>query len=395
MKRRVVLAAALLMIVGVGSVLSVQYAARQSVERERYDYQESELIVTNLTGSRASLFKAGSTLQEAEPITPFNGRLAWLPAGNYFLKIENDGTELFYPVPIVAFRGGPDDGGSVSVTVRSLVPESPPGLLPSSPKFSDIPSGHFLIGDRLNLQDPHYVWLTGFLMARFEVTNEEFRKFMEDHDGYASDANWTEAGNRWKHSNSSKATALLKPGDDEFIRFGQPDQPVVQVNWYEANAFCHWLTRKIGVGRWIFSLPNEAEWEKAARGPDGFDYALGNAISDAEVRLYNWKKNPSAEITVVGIGDSESHYSSNRFGLYHMTGNVSEWTQSIFRALNHAHPYVEDDRNHDEAPGQRVVRGGSWYTASIAVLNIAYRENFQPEVAAPYLGFRIVARPLP
>lgn len=42
-----------------------------------------------------------------------------------------------------------------------------------------------------------------------------------------------------------------------------------------------------------------------------------------------------------------------------------------------------------------TARGGSWYTASIAVLNIAYRENFQPEVAPPYLGFRIVARPLP
>jgi formylglycine-generating enzyme required for sulfatase activity len=85
-----------------------------------------------------------------------------------------------------------------------------------------------------------------------------------------------------------------------------------------------------------------------------------------------------------------SRYSPNRYGLYHITGNVSEWTQSIFRALNRAHPYVDEDRNHDEGPGQRVVRGGSWYTASIAVLNIAYRENFQPEVAAPYLGFRIV-----
>lgn len=394
MKRRVVLAAALLMIVGVGSVLSVQYAARQSIERERYDYQESELIITNLSGSRASLFKAGSTLEEAQPITSFKGQGTWLPAGNYFLKIEHVGTDLYYPVPIVAFRGGPDDG-SVIVTVRSTVPESPPALLSAPTGFADIPSGHFLIGDRLNLQDPHYVWLTGFFMARFEVTNEEFRKFMEDPDGYASDANWTEAGKRWKHSNSTKATALLKSDDDEFKRFGQPDQPVVQVNWYEANAFCVWLTRKIGAGRWIFSLPNEAEWEKAARGPDGFDYALGNAISDAEVSLYNWKKNPSAEITVIGIADSLSHYSCNRYGLYHMTGNVSEWTQSIFRALNRAHPYFEDDRNHDEVPGQRVVRGGSWYTASIAVLNIAYRENFQPEVAAPYLGFRIVARPLP
>jgi iron(II)-dependent oxidoreductase len=233
----------------------------------------------------------------------------------------------------------------------------------------------------LNQQDPHYVWLTGFFIGRFEVTNEAFRRFMEDHGGYASDPNWTEAGKRWKSTNRSKATALLKSGDGEFKRFGQSDQPVVQVNWYEANAYCRWLTRKIGAGKWMLSLPNEAEWEKAARGPDGFDYALGNVINDAEVSLYNWKKNPSTPITVVGIGESLSRYSPNRYGLYHITGNVSEWTQSIFRALNRAHPYVDEDRNHDEGPGQRVVRGGSWYTASIAVLNIAYRENFQPEVA--------------
>jgi len=46
-------------------------------------------------------------------------------------------------------------------------------------------------------------------------------------------------------------------------------------------------------------------------------------------------------------------------------------------------------------PGERVLRGGSWYTASIAVLYIPYRENFRPEVETPYLGFRVVARAVP
>ena len=79
-----------------------------------------------------------------------------------------------------------------------------------------------------------------------------------------------------------------------------------------------------------------------------------------------------------------------------MTGNVAEWTQSIYRPFNRQHPYVDDDdRNHDEVSGERVLRGGSWYTASIAVLYIPYRENFRPEVKAPYLGFRVVARPVP
>ena len=55
----------------------------------------------------------------------------------------------------------------------------------------------------------------------------------------------------------------------------------------------------------------------------------------------------------------------------------------------------DDDRNKDDTTGERVLRGGSWYTASVAVLYIPYRENFQPEVQTPYLGFRVVARPLP
>jgi len=47
-------------------------------------------------------------------------------------------------------------------------------------------------------------------------------------------------------------------------------------------AYCRWLTARIGSSFWIFALPNDAEWEKAARGPDEFDYGLGNTISDAE-----------------------------------------------------------------------------------------------------------------
>ena len=188
----------------------------------------------------------------------------------------------------------------------------------------------------------------------------------------------------------------MTAAEADFKRFGQSDQPVVHVNWFEANAFCHWLTRKIGNDRWIFGLPSEAEWEKAARGPDNFDYGLGMTISDDQVKLYNWKKNPGAAVTVVGWEETQRNYRPNRYGIYHISGNVTEWTQSIYRTYNRRNPYVDDDeRNHDETSGERVLRGGSWYTASIAVLYIPYRENFRPDVETPYLGFRIVARPVP
>jgi iron(II)-dependent oxidoreductase len=261
--------------------------------------------------------------------------------------------------------------------------------------FVYIPSGPFLLGDRLNPGEPHYVWLSGFYISPFEVTNAEFREFWHDPGGYADNVNWTPQGKLWKRVKRCEATVLLPPSDPEYRRFGQPDQPVALVSWFEANAFCRWLTRKLGGSKWIFALPTVAEWEKVARGPDNFDYGLGMTISDDQIPLYNWKKNPTAPVTLVGIRDSRVAYKPNRYGVYHMSGSVTEWTQSIFRMHTRDHPYADDDRNADDAVGPRVARGGSWYSASIALLGTPFRDAFQPEHTSNDVGFRIVARPQP
>lgn len=383
-------------IVIAAATFSVTYfRSNERAERLHYESEETEVIVSNIAGANHTLFKAGKKLQDAQPVSSIGDNF-WLPRGNYFLTIEQGGRYFFYPIPIVAYHGGPDKGGTFGITIRLPGPDSPHGLLPGLPDYVLVPSGNFLFGDQLRVQEPHYVWLGSFYINPFEVTNAEFREFLIDPRGYGEEANWTEAGRKWKAANTSHVTALLKPADADYQRFGEADQPVVQVNWFEANAFCHWQTKTFGRGKWIFALPTEAEWEKVARGPDNFDYALGENISDNEAGLYNWRKNPSAEITVVGVAETKSKYSTNRYGVYHLTGNVAEWTQSIYRSYNRQHPYVDDDdRNKDETQGERVVRGGSWYTASTAVLQIPYRENFRPEVETPYLGFRVVARTVP
>ena len=372
------------------------YRSTADDEQLHYDRGETQFFLANLPGANVTLLKAGTSIEAATVMPEFKTDGMWLSRGNYFLSVEQAGKASFYPVPIVGYRGGPDKEGTFTVTIRPSQLQLPPRLLPNFPEFAFIPSGHFLFGDQLRPTEPHYVWLTAYFMSPFEVTNAEFKEFIEDPSGYANDANWTEAGRHWKAKNRSNVTTHLTSADADFKRFGQLDQPVVQVNWFEANAFCHWLTHKIGGGRWIFGLPSEAEWEKAARGPDNFDYGLGMNISDDQVKLYNWKKNPGAQVTVVGWEETLRNYRPNRYGLYHMSGNVAEWTQSIYRMYNHKHPYVDDDdRNHDETRGERVLRGGSWYTASIAVLYLPYRENFRPDVETPYLGFRVVARPIP
>ncbi len=385
------------MLIIVAAAVSLFYfRSDERSERLHYEREETQVIISNIPGAGLTLFKAGKDLQATVAMPPLNGERIWLPRGNYFLKAEQSARTFFYPIPLTGYRAGPDKEGTFTVTIRASGINSPRGLLPDWPDYVFVPSGLFLFGDHMRVQEPHYVWLGGFFIAPFEVSNAEFRAFLADPHGYLDDANWTEAGRKWKAGNTSHATALIKPADTDYQRFGQPDQPVVQVNWFEANAFCSWLTKSVGAGRWIFALPSEGEWEKAARGPDNFDYGLGLNISDNEVSLYNWKKNPGAEVTVVGLKETRSKYQPNRYGVYHMTGNVAEWTQSLYRAYSRQHPYVDDDdRNRDEMAGERVIRGGSWYTASIAVLYIPYRENFRPEVQTPYLGFRVVVRPVP
>lgn len=385
-----------LLVLAAGALAVTYFRSNERAEGLHYEREETELVIANDAGANLTLFKAGNRLQDAIPVSPKAEDRIWLPRGNYFLRAEQAGHSFFYPIPILAYRSGPDKDGTFGITIRLPRSDSSQSLLPGPPDYALVPSGSFLFGDHLRVQEPHYVWLGSFYINPFEVTNAQFREFLIDPRGYGDDTNWTEAGRKWKATNSSHATALLKPMDGDYQRFGQPDLPVVQVNWFEANAFCHWLTKSIGRGKWIFALPTEAEWEKAARGPDNFDYALGMNISDHEAGLYNWRKNPGADVTVVGLPVTKLKYTANRYGVYHMTGNVAEWTQSIYRPYNRQHPYVDDDdRNKDETEGERVLRGGSWYTASVAVLYIPYRENFQPEVSTPYLGFRVSAKLLP
>lgn len=379
-----------------GGWFVARYIRSDRAEKTHFERGETKLTVVNLANAPAHLFKAGKTFADAPEIKEFNGHAAWLPRGNYFLKVDLSAHTAFYPIPIAGYRLGPDADGSFAVTIRSLAANAPPQLMANLPEWSFIPSGNFLIGDRQNPREPHYVWLQAFYISAFETTNAEFRQFQRDPQGYANPDNWTESGKRWKAETPSQATALLKQSDAEFHRFGQDDQPVTWVTWFEAAAFCKWLTNKLGQGRWLFSLPSEAEWEKVARGPDSFDFGLSPLLSDEESKLYNWKKNPGAPETVIGIEATRARFQPNRYGIFHLSGNVVEWTQTVNRPYNRERRYADDDgRNREDLTDARVARGGSWYSASIALLSIAYRDTFQPEVRHHDLGFRVVAKPLP
>jgi len=371
------------------------FESGEAAEDARYAGGLTELVVSNLSGESLVLVRAGSRLSDTVSVAEVTEGSLWLGPGNYFIRCDQQGRSTYFPVPLTGYRCGPDRDGSYQVTVRSLPLVTPPIVVAGLTEYAFIPGGTLLLGDRQLPHERHYVWLTGFFVGRFETTNREFRAFLDATDGYRDTANWTEEGRRWTEETASAASALLVPGDAEYQRFGQPDRPVTMVSWFEANSYCRWLSRRYAGGKWLFSLPTDAEWEKAARGPDNFDYGLSMAISDAEEGLYNWKKNPGAEVTVLGVDSTLRGGVPNRFGLYHLTGNVAEWSQSVERPYSRENPFAEDDRNHDDVAGQRSVRGGSWYSAAISILQNPYRDAFPPEHRTRDVGFRVVARILP
>ena len=390
--RAAVSAAAILILCAAG-VAVTRAVVRTRAEGARRARGETRLEILNRSGATVSLHRAGRTLADALPM-PLGPEAPWLPEGSYFVRARAGARSWFYPVSLAGLGTGRGVAGSFTITVRSPGTTGPPLPPSGSSGFSFVPAGTFLFGERRNPVEAHFAWTTSFHFGTFEVTNGEFRRFLEDPKGYADRRSWTEAG--WAaRSPSTRSTASLTPADDDFPRFGRDDLPVVLVSWFEANAYGRWLTRTLGEGRWLYRMPTEAEWEKAARGPDGFDYGLGMELSEPQANLYNWKKNPDAEVTLVGAAETPARYRANRYGVFHASGNAGEWTQGISRPYGWRVPYRDDDRNRDDARGMRVTRGGSWYSATVSRLALAYREEFQPELASNDVGFRVAAFALP
>jgi formylglycine-generating enzyme required for sulfatase activity len=231
----------------------------------------------------------------------------------------------------------------------------------------------------------HEVRLKAFYIARYPVTVAQFRAFVE------------ESGYKRHHP------VGLEEVDNH---------PVMAVSWYDALAYCAWLTGKlrdnpltpVELGTILraggqVSLPSEAEWEKTARGapaafmvstaggmpPDREDanwiYPWGNQF-DAN-RANTWESGMDGTSTVGCFSGGASPY-----GIQDMSGNVWEWTRSLYKA----YPYRKNDGREDLRGGDltsRVLRGGSFIlVARHSRCALRYRKN--PEIKHDYLGFRLV-----
>jgi sulfatase modifying factor 1 len=231
---------------------------------------------------------------------------------------------------------------------------APARIVFTEPRTVPIPEGWFLMGSETgqdNERPVHRVWVDAFEFAECQVTNAEYAQFLA-------------------------STQHGKPLHWHDPVFSHPDQPVVAPSWFDAVAYCDWLSEKTGHR---YRLPTEAEWERAARG--GVEqqlYPWGNApLESLENYSSRWKHAPEL------VGRAEQ----NSFGLFDIGANVHEWCSDWFDASYYAN---SPERNPQGPPQgtRRASRGGSWRHAT-KVSRCAARSSIPPDFHYADYGFRV------
>jgi iron(II)-dependent oxidoreductase len=266
---------------------------------------------------------------------------------------------------------------------------------PQAPEDVEIPGGNFLLGAARdtpfvfdNEKWAYHVSIAPFAIARTKVTSGEFLRFVED-EGYSRSEFWSESGWSWRTSHNARRPAYWVRGADgqwqcrAYDRLGPLalELPVIHVNWYEADAYCRWVGRR---------LPTEAEWEMAASAQPGKEggisnekrrYPWGNTPPDRERAHLDGRSAGCIPVTALPAGDSA-------FGCRQMLGNAWEWTASDFEPFPRfsPDPYKEYSQPWFGAT-HKVLRGGAFATRSRLVHN-TYRNFFTPERRDILAGFR-------
>jgi formylglycine-generating enzyme required for sulfatase activity len=240
----------------------------------------------------------------------------------------------------------------------------------------EVPEGTFLMGEEGggDASPQHEVWLPTFKIGKYPVTVAQFRAFVEA-SGY-------------------------QPASSRCLD-GVANHPVIYVSWHDARAYCAWLTKawraagRIGEDE-VVRLPSEAEWEKAARGPDGRDYPWGDRWDAAKCNVVETQIGGTSPVGMFPEGASP-------YGCLDMAGNVWEWTRSLwgenFSEPAFEYPYAARDGREDVEAGDEVRRvvGGGAFLNHEGFVRCASRFSYDPNLRGADGGFRIVvvAAPIP
>jgi formylglycine-generating enzyme required for sulfatase activity len=247
----------------------------------------------------------------------------------------------------------------------------------------------------LNERPGHKVTLPAFLMDKYEVTNAQYRDFAIATQHKVPDS-WPRNGYNFSndHLAALPLEELRRVATDNFkldmdvpnmsqqalldamekIQAQRDKFPVTFVTWFDANDYCAWAGKR---------LPTEAEWEKAARGPKGFEYPWGNNWDPK--KLNTMSEDPDQPYTAVGSYPGDV----SPYGVYDMAGNVAEWVQDWYDAYPGSTAV-----NKTFGKIHRVIRGGmassGHYDSISVVFRAARRMHLAPNAALVDLGFRCV-----
>ncbi len=249
--------------------------------------------------------------------------------------------------------------------------------------------------ERLESEMPQRaVCLSAYLIDKYPVTNAQYKKFIAS-DGYTQKAFWSNAG--WQY------IVQARPQENhelESVLTGEPEYPVVNVSWYEAEAFARWTGKR---------LPTEAEWEKAARGTDGRRYPWGNEFDKTRLNCAEAKLERPTAVTQYPQGQSV-------YGCFDMVGNVWEWVADWYDSQYYRHapnkdpqgPTMGEENPYFGRPEEvgisiyelkpspaskalspcKVLRGGSWNGSGVVHVRCANRDYDEPAYKNDTIGFR-------
>lgn len=222
-----------------------------------------------------------------------------------------------------------------------------------------VPGGKFFAGGsgKNEGRGIFQVDLPPFYIGIHPVTNEQYRKFVED-TGYKPPTEATYGLSYWK------GTAF--PAE-------LSEHPVVCVSWHDAIAYCKWAGLR---------LPTELEWEKAARGTDGREYPWGN---DWEPTLCRNSHSRGCEETAWVWAYPEG---CSPWGVYQMSGNVWEWCYEWFEDTAYQR-YHSGDLELPESGEFKVLRGGCWFSSNPVSFRCAFRFFDRPDAKDTRYGFRV------
>jgi sulfatase modifying factor 1 len=217
-----------------------------------------------------------------------------------------------------------------------------------------IPEGWFWMGSESgqdNERPVHRVWVDAFELAACQVTNADYAQFLAA-TNHGHPLHWSDPN------------------------FSHPEQPVVAPSWFDAVAYCEWLSVKTGRS---YRLPTEAEWERAARG-------------GLEQKLFPWGDEPLESLANYSsrwrtAPEPAGRAEKNAFGLCDIGANVHEWCADWFQADYYS---VSPERN-PKGPAEgtrRSSRGGSW-RHQMKVSRCSARSSIPPEFQYADYGFRM------